>query len=180
MQVPTGRFGVGAGRDHGAPHASFSSGVEVLDRAGEGADSFLLEAALECGILVICQSVDGLGIDGVVRVSLRKADPSAGKERVSSDTPRLAVEVAVVVSSGAEGAQRAESFACPFEPEREKVVDRFPPRRRMDLGASGEHAVEVEEAGSHLGRKSERAGSGARSGEAMVELDPLFVCHRHE
>jgi hypothetical protein len=141
---------------------------------------FLLKEALKHLVLVVRQAVNRLGIAGVVRVSLGKKDPSTCQERVRPDDPGLAVEIAVVVASRAERPERAEALAGAFEATRKEVVDAFSPRRRMDLGASRQHAVEVEETCSDFGRKAKRTGARAGSGESMVQLKTFLVRDRVE
>src|SRR5512133_1670149 len=123
------RAGVGTRRDHRAVETGVSCGLEVAPRALKRAHPLLVDLSQECFLLAIREPVDGFRAGRILRVAIREADPTAGKEGADALMARLAVHVALVVGAGVE---RHEASARPFDASPDELVECLYPGSRVE------------------------------------------------
>jgi hypothetical protein len=117
--------------------------VHVAHRSFVGLHSLRVDELEHQHILAVAEPGDGLLAGWIVGGPLRQLDAARLEEGAHAVRAGLAVDVSVVVLDGVEGAER---LAGPFGALAQVLVEHLLPRRRVDLGGLGEHAVEIEQA----------------------------------
>jgi hypothetical protein len=141
--------GVGAGGDHRAAQPGVPGRDQVGPRALEHPHPVPVDRPQQQLVLPVAQAVHGLRVRRVVRRAVGQLDAAAGQERPHAVRPRPPVDVPGIVRVGVE---RDEPAAEPLGALGQVRVEHLGPRPVVHSGSVREHAVQVEQARSHVVR----------------------------
>ncbi len=134
---------VGARGHHHPGQARVPTSLQIVDRPRVGLHAPLPDQAEDEVVLAQAQRT---------HLVLGEVDPPGRQEVAGAVVAGLAVDVGDVVGDDLEGEEGFAGGGCPLP---EVAVEHLLPRRGVDGGGAGEHAVEVEQAGSYVVRQAE-------------------------
>ncbi len=160
-----------ADRDDRPAKAGVPCSREVLPRRAERRDTLAGENRAQRSLLVVRETVDGLGVGRIGDRADLEADPAAAEELADAFEPRATVDVALVVVVRIERHDlvRRESGAA-----KEKAVERLGPGGTVSGDAVGEHAVELEDARFERRRQAEHRRADRAEEEAWRRRDEVL------
>jgi hypothetical protein len=145
---------VGAGGDHRPLQAGLDHRMDVAHGAFVGLDPLGVDQRQDELVLAVAEPADGLGVRRVVVGALGQMDAAGLEERANPVEARLAVDVFVVVGL----LEGLEGLASSCRPVVQVGIEHLFPGRLVDRGGLGQDAVEVEQAGDDVVRKSQSHG----------------------